>query len=428
METTISQLGPNTFPSPMTRQRFVHDEARVLLNTSLARFQRGGHPTTLELAGPREQLFFAPGQTGAAIVTCGGLCPGLNDVIRGIVLGLWHGYGIRRIYGFRHGYLGCIEGQAAPLELTPDAVQDIHNLGGTILGSSRGPQNASDIADTLARLDVGMFFAIGGDGTLRGAMKIDEELRKRGQSCAVVGIPKTIDNDIGLCARSFGFETAVEEARKAISSAHVEARGAPGGIGLVKLMGRHSGFIAATATLAQPDVNACLIPEADFDLEGEHGLLRFLERRIDQRNHAVLVVAEGAGQRYFDAEGAATDASGNKKLGDIGLFLAARIKAHFEGGPRPLNLKYIDPSYIIRSVPANADDSVFCNFLAYNAVHGAMAGKTGFMVSVWNNQYVHVPLAEAVKARKQVDPHGRLWGHVVESTGQPSFLPDAPPA
>lgn len=419
MSTSIRTLGIAERPSPVRGQGFVDETARVLFDTSPAQL---GSPAAFEVAGPRERIFFDPGMTGAAIVTCGGLCPGLNNVIRGLVLALWHGYGVRRIFGIRHGYRGFVDRAAPPMELGPKIVRSIHNQGGTLLGSSRGPERATDIADCLARLDVGLLFCVGGDGTLRGAIQVDEELRRRKQSCAVIGIPKTIDNDIELCARSFGFVTAVEEARRAVASAHVEALGALGGVGLVRLMGRHSGFIAATATLAQPDVEACLIPEVDFDLEGEHGLLAFLERRIDAEGHAVVVVAEGAGQKYLDAANA-TDASGNRKLGDIGQYLVSRISSHFFGGPRPLSLKYIDPSYIIRSVPANADDAVFCSFLAHNAVHGGMAGKTGFMIGVWNNQYVHVPLEDAVATRKQVDPRGRLWGQVLESTGQPSFLP-----
>jgi 6-phosphofructokinase 1 len=424
VQTDIMTLGPRRVLSPVSQQRFVEDGARVVVDTSVEAARRRREPAAFELAGPRERIFFEPAQTGAAVVTCGGLCPGLNNVVRGIVHALWYGYGVRRIYGVRSGYAGLVPGGPAPIDLDPAAVRDIHNEGGTMLGTSRGPQDPGEIAAELARLDVRVLFCIGGDGTLRGAHAIDAELRRRGQPCAVVGVPKTIDNDIPHCARSFGFHTAVEEARRAIAAAHVEARASPGGVGLVRLMGRHAGFIAATATLAQPDVNACLVPEVDFELEGRHGLLAFLERRLDEREHAVVVVAEGAGEKYLTTEG--TDPSGNRRLGDIGLHLSARIRMHFQGGRRPSSLKYIDPSYIIRSVPANADDAVFCNFLAFHAVHGAMAGRTGFMVSVWNNQYVHVPFAAATADKKQIDPRGRLWGQVLESTGQPSFVADTP--
>lgn len=426
MDTRIQSLGEARFPSPVAGQRFVSDDERILYDTSEANLRRciaGAEPVCLEVAGPRQHIHFDPAELTAAIVTCGGLCPGLNDVIRGVVMALWYGYGVRRILGVRHGFQGLVEGLGQePMELLPDNVRGIHDLGGTILGTSRGPRNVGEMATFIEARGIGLLFCIGGDGTLRGTSLLGEELLRRRSRCAVVGIPKTIDNDIAMVGRSFGYETAVEEARKVITCAHVEARAAVRGVGLVKLMGRHAGFIAAAAALAKPDVNVVLIPEASFDLDGEHGLLRHIDRRLDVQGHAVIVAAEGAGQHLFEGADQGLDDSGNRRLGDIGVLLKKRISSHLSTSGRGFALKYIDPSYVIRSVPANSNDSVFCNFLAYNAVHGGMAGKTGFLTSIWNNRYVHVPLKLATAQKKTVDVEGRLWGHVVESTGQPSFV------
>jgi 6-phosphofructokinase 1 len=300
-------------------------------------------------------------------------------------------------------------------------VSEIHQFGGTILGSSRGNQSVEEIVDSLERLNMNILFCIGGDGTLRGAHAVAEEIRNRGLKIAIVGIPKTIDNDISLVSRSFGFETAVAVATEVIRSAHTEALGAPWGIGLVKLMGRDSGFIAATAALARGDANFVLIPEIDFDVEGPGALLQRIQERLKSRGHAVIVVAEGAGQKFFQTELVEKDASGNTLHKDIGQFLAEVIKRYFKANNQELNLKYIDPSYIIRSAPANSSDQVFCSFLGQKAVHAAMAGKTNLLIGQWNDHFVHVPIASAITKRKKVDPMGELWNSVLERTGQPNL-------
>jgi 6-phosphofructokinase 1 len=352
-------------------------------------------------------------------VTCGGLCPGLNDIIRSIVLELHYGYVVQNICGIRYGLQGFIPRYGHELiDLTPAYVVNIHDRGGTILGSSRGPQDIGEIVDSLERMNIGLLFMIGGDGTLTAATLIADMILDRKLKIGVVGIPKTIDNDIYMVSRSFGFDTAVDVATKAIISANNEAEGYPNGIGLIKLMGRHSGFIAATAVLAQQDVNFVLIPEIDFDLDGPKGLLRVLERRLAERKHAVIVVAEGAGQKFFDTQQTERDASGNIKLKDIGVYLKQVISSHFEAKGIEISIKYIDPSYMIRSLPANANDRVFCNFLGRAAVHAGMAGKTNMLVGHWNNHFVHVPLKLVAGKRKQVEPKGRLWRSTLEATGQ----------
>jgi 6-phosphofructokinase 1 len=298
-------------------------------------------------------------------------------------------------------------------------VKDIHHKGGSILGSSRGAKDTSVMVDTLERMGIDMLFTIGGDGTLRGMRDLHLEIMKRGLKIAIIGVPKTIDNDILLVEKTFGFRTAVSIAVQSIRAAHVEATGAPNGIGLVRLMGRHSGYIAATATLAEPDVNCVLIPEIPFRLEGEHGVVAYLKRRLERRGHAVVVVAEGAGQELMPEDTAGRDASGNRRLGDIGLFLKQEFGRMLNEDGIPHTIKYIDPSYLVRSAPASAMDSLFCANLGHHAVHAAMSGRTGMLVGSWHNFFTHVPVREAVAKRKVIAPEGELLRSVLESTGQP---------
>jgi len=404
----------------------VDEEDRVLYDDTLSALnQRGVSPDQLpgfEPAGPRRKIFFDPSKTRAGIVTCGGLCPGFNDVIRGIVMELHFLYGVKKIYGFCNGYQGFIAKYQRPvIELTPQSVSQINEHGGTILGSSRGEQDPAEMVDCLERMSINVLFVIGGDGTLRGAHAIAEEIANRGAKIAVVGIPKTIDNDIMFIDQSFGFQTAFSEAAQVIRAAHVEATAAPNGVGLIKLMGRHSGLIACYAALAQNDANFILIPEVPFKLDGEGGFLAVLRRRVAKSGHAVIVVAEGAGQDLMASSGE-KDASGNIRFCDIGLFLKQKITESFAVAKLELNLKYFDPSYSIRSVRANPFDSVFCLRLAHNAVHAAMAGRTDTMVSRWHGRFVLLPIPLAVRERHNVDPNGDLWMSVLESSGQPPLF------
>ena len=425
METNIQNLGDPEFVSPLTHTSFEvtfrTDSERILVNHLTG---DGTEPkaSSFEVAGPRERLFFDPAKTTVAIVTCGGLCPGLNDIIRGIVTQCHNRYGVTRTYGFRYGYQGLIARYGfTPMMLRPESVAQIHNFGGSILGTSRGAQDIGEMVDLLEEMNVDIFFVVGGDGTLRGAAALDEECRRRGLKKSVVGIPKTIDNDIMFLDKSFGFETAFANAVQSVRSAYVEATGSLNGIGLLKLMGRDSGFIACYAALAGSNVDFVLIPEVHFELEGSGGLLEALHYRIAKRKSAVIVVAEGAGQHLMP-EATAKDASGNKIFGDIGLFLRDRISASFKERRISASVKYIDPSYIIRSVPANPQDNVYCSLLAQHAVHAAMAGKTGMLVGRWHGAFVHLPLEMVIHGRRKVDPQGELWNSVLESTGQPARL------
>jgi 6-phosphofructokinase 1 len=417
---TIARLGECRFPSPISGVHFTRDDERVLYHGRLeqvkAWIDKCADPPSMETAGPRERIFFEPSKLACGIVTCGGLCPGLNDVIRSIVMSLNHHYGVNKVYGFRYGYEGLVRRYGhAPLELTPDSVNRINETGGSILGSSRGPQDPAEMVRTLADLKVGILFAIGGDGTLRGAQKIAEEATRQGITLSVIGIPKTIDNDVSFIQTTFGFETAVTEARRATYAANSEADAARNGIGLVKLMGRDSGFIAAYSVLVNSQVNFCLVPEVPFTLER---FLAELDKRLERRNHAVIVAAEGAGQDLMGTTGE-RDASGNVKYGDIGIFLRDAIKDHFKRIDREISLKYIDPSYMIRSVPANPHDSAFCLLLGQSAAHAGMSGRTNMVVGFWNHQFTHVPIFLAASQRKKIDPEGPLWSSVLASTGQP---------
>ena len=419
----IERLGECRVRSRMSGIEFVKDDDRVLYHSDpgvIKEFLRKGWELPcFEMAGPREKIYFDPSKLRCGVVTCGGLCPGTNDVIRAIVLSLFHHYGVLMVFGFRYGYEGLAPSYGhVPIDLNPDRVKEIHQDGGTILGSSRGPQDVSEMVDTLERMNISILFAIGGDGTLRGVQSIADEIRRRGLKISVIGIPKTIDNDISYVQQSFGFETAVSESRRAIYAANMEALGARNGIGMVKLMGRESGFIAAYATLANCDVNFCLVPEVRFTMEA---FLRALKERLERKGHAVIVAAEGSGQDLM-AKRIDRDPSGNIRFGDIGLFLKEKIEVYFREIGMEYGLKYIDPSYTIRSTPANPHDSVFCLLLGHNAVHAGMAGKTNMVVGFWKDQFTHVPISLAVSRRKQIEAKGRLWSNVLESTGQPSEM------
>ncbi len=430
----IKSLGEQKYESPFSfsicqEERnigFFEDDDRVIAiidtKTLNGDFKKISDLPAFEKAGPREKLYFKPGSTYSAIVTCGGLCPGLNAVIRSLVMMSWYRYGNHKIYGIKFGYNGLSsKNKVDPLELTPDLVRDIGLHGGTFLGSSRGAPPVEEMVDRLEELKIDVLYVIGGDGTQKGALRIIEEIEKRGLAISVVGIPKTIDNDIEVIDRSFGFESAFSKACEAIYSGSIEAKGAPNCISIVKVMGRDSGFIAARSTVATNLVNFCLVPEIEFDIEGENGLLEHMEQRIRTRGNCVIVVAEGAGQKFFEGE-SGLDASGNKILQDIGLYLKDKIKHYFDSKKIETTIKYIDPSYIIRSCPPTPSDMYFCSQLAQMAVHAAMAGKTGMVVGLVHNKYVHIPMELATLQRKRIHPHSQLWHSVIEATGQPNFM------
>src|SRR5215468_444484 len=414
----ITVLGAARHPSPL--RRWVDDSEHVPATIVRTVDTRPADTGLFELAGARENLFFNPPETRAGIVTCGGLCPGLNDVIRSLFFEFHHAYGVKEVLGFRWGYQGLDpEHGAEPLVLTHELVDRIHLQGGTILGTSRGPVDKARAVESLIRRRVNILFTVGGDGTQRGAREFFLEAQRRGHALSVVGIPKTIDNDIPFVARSFGFLTAVQEATKVLQRAHTEARSVQNGIALVKLMGRHAGFLTAEATVASQDVNFTLIPEIPFRLEGKGGFLAALEQRILKRGHAVIAVAEGAGQELLGNIGNERDASGNIRLNDIGVFLCEKIEEWFNARKIPFVMRYFDPSYIIRSSPDNAEDAVLCDAFARHAVHAAMAGKTGLVIGLLHDRFIHVPIERLATQQRRLDPDSPAWSAVLSATGQP---------
>ena len=428
-EIRIQSLGTPEIDSPLSRNLATAGERRVVFTVDEELVDEGAapRPMSFELAGPRDRIYFDPSKTKCAIVTCGGLCPGINDVIRAIVMTAYNAYRVPSVLGIRYGLQGFIPSYRYDVrELAPRDVEGIHEFGGTILGTSRGPQSSSEIATALERLNISALFIIGGDGTMKAAASIQQEVARRGKHISIVGIPKTIDNDINFIPHSFGFETAVDKAADAIRCAHIEAASVFNGIGIVKLMGRESGFIAANASLSMREVNFVLVPEVPFSLYGERGLFPALEKCLAAHSHAVLAVAEGAGQDLLSEHETRCDASGNKALGDITGFLRAKIAEYFSAKKIPYYLKYIDPSYMIRSVPANANDRLYCGFLGQHAVHAAMSGKTGMVVANIMDKVVHLPLELVTRKRRTMSVRSDLWQSVLETTGQGDVMGTSP--
>ncbi len=377
-------------------------------------------------AGPKKYIFFKKEDVCAALVTCGGLCPGLNVVIREIVMTLWWGYKVRNIWGVRWGYHGFYTAGDNFIKLNPERVKDIHQLGGSILGAGRDVFDEKTILEAIVAHGINQLYVIGGDGTHKGIQRLANEIRKRKLKIALVGVPKTIDNDIQIIDYSFGFSSAVQAAVKAIESANVEANCAENGIGLVRVMGRDVGHIAMQASLASRDVNICLVPEFKFDIHGEHGLLKYLfDTRLKEKHHCVIVVAEGAALGVSDVK--LVEEGKDPRSVDIGKWLKGQIEAYAKEHNQSVILKYIDPSYMVRTVPANSVDRQFCSVLAQNAVHGAMAGFTNFTCGIIRGISVNLPIslvAEGEKNRIMYEDRG--WQRLLASTNQPAFRNDIP--
>ena len=417
LDFTVDELGTPSIKPPLHDVSYVNGEYVVYEKSPqkiIEEYEKHGAISSFIKAGPREKIFHDPKWTKAAILTAGGLCPGLNDVIKGLTITLKVDYKVPVVYGIRYGYQGLNpEFGHEPIILDEAFVDDIHESGGTVLGSSRGRQPEEVMVETLKRMNINVLFCIGGDGTLRCAHDTYKVIKEQNLNISVVGIPKTIDNDISFIDRTFGFETAVYATNSVITAAHNEAKGAYNGVGLIHVMGRDSGFIAAYAALANTHVNYCLVPEEEFYLyDGDNPLLPCLRERLKKRKHAVIIVAEGAGQHLFDEKDVKLDKSGNKLHQNIGVFLRDEIKKWAAKENMEISIKYFDPTYNIRSVPAHGTDAVFCQMLAQNAVHAAMTGYTDAVIGHWNDEFTIVPIPMATSKRKKIDVNGPLWNSI----------------
>lgn len=400
-------------PSPFVeRGDFVSDDDRILLSIVEKAGRERGEDRALR-AGARETIYFDPKDTTAAIVTCGGLCPGLNDVVRSVVHKL-SDYGVPedRVLGVRYGFGGFFSKDDRPVYLTRKSVEDVHLRGGTVLGTSRGGTDVGKIVQRLSLWGVDHLYVIGGNGSHAGAAAIRDELVANDVDCAVVCVPKTIDNDIEIVDKTFGFDTAVEESQRALLAAKVEASSARRGVGIVKLMGRQSGFIATQASMASGVVDLCIVPEVEFDVGR---VAEYVDDVLASKGHAVVCVAEGAFQGVEST--AEKDASGNPVLRDAGKFLKTELAARV----RDVDVKYIDPSYMIRSTPANSGDRILCKVLGHSAVHAAFSGYTGVTVGLVNGHYALLPIERVIEHTRRVDPNGQEWRRLRASNGQPDL-------
>lgn len=421
----VDMLGKPEIDSPVRLTSYIGEEERFLFDLNpenlIQQVSAQQELCTIERGGPRKKIFFDPHKTRAAIVTCGGLCPGINNVIRSVTLELLYQYKIISVIGYRFGYKGMADPSIQPMELNSETTNGIGELGGSILASSRGPQEVDKMIDRLLADSIDILFVIGGDGSLKGALALQEGIARRNLKIGVVGIPKTIDNDLNFISKSFGFQTAYSKAVESIRAAHTESLGTPNGIGIVKVMGRHSGAIAAHATISSQIVNFCLIPEFSFELKD---LMEALVKRLEKRSHAVIVIAEGVAQETINKENK-RDASGNLILTDSGIWLKGEIAKYLSAAGIEHNIKYIDPSYIIRAIPASPNDALFCSMVGQYAVHAAMSGRTAVVIGQWNHYFGTIPIRLVVGSQKLVNINGTIWRSVLESTGQPIGTIDA---
>eukprot|EP00668_Euglena_longa_P014128 GGOE01018102.1.p1 GENE.GGOE01018102.1~~GGOE01018102.1.p1 ORF type:complete len:494 (+),score=144.75 GGOE01018102.1:38-1483(+) len=404
-----------TFPNPLSEKRNqqYRNAGEYILETII------GHAETslqsrekikkdynaIYRAGPRREVYFGT-DTNACIVNTGGLCPGLNSVIEELVRTL-DTYNADTIYGIRYGFLGFDTTEYMPLILTPHSVLNIHQRGGTILGTCRGSFNEDLILKFLKECNIGQMYVIGGDGSHRAALRIHALCKEHQLRCVVVGIPKTIDNDILFFDKTFGFDTAVEVASKVIDCSFVEASSVKNGVGVVKVMGRDSGFVARNAALSNNVVDACLIPEVPFEIKGNGGLLPWLDGHLATKHCAVIVICEAAGQQHLPCLG--KDPTGHNIYEDTGKWLKKAIETHWQETGQEGKVFLIDPSYMLRSVPANTGDNMFCIQLAQAAVHTAYSGYSGVTVGRYHDLYGVMPIEMVVSGLRKVNPKGSLW-------------------
>lgn len=388
----------------------------IILNDSKAGSRRQEIANGCVRANACEKIWWDPADVRAAIVTCGGLCPGLNSIIREVTMCLWHQYGVRHITGIQFGYNGLSNPELyAPKHLGPKAVREIHMKGGSVLKAGRGGLEAERICDNLEKMGVNMLFVVGGDGTQAAGNLLYEEARRRNLQLSIVGVPKSIDNDILFFDKTFGFDTAVSAACNVIRNGWVEATSCEKGVGIVKLMGRDAGFVCMDAALSSTIVDLCLIPEVSVKMED---IMDHIDETLQRKNFMVIAVAEGAGQEHV-ATGK-VDATGHTIYGDIGTHLRDSVNKHLK--PSGGRCFYIDPSYIIRSVPIDPNDHVYCSRLARDAVHSAMRGYTGVVVGPIHNVICMIPMQLIASGKRHVPTKSSNWQACVQVCNMPKAL------
>ncbi len=332
------------------------------------------------------------------VLTGGGDCPGLNAVIRAIVRTGSYDHNCEFV-GFRDGWRGPLEPDTQRLDVA--AVRGILPRGGTILGSSRtnplseaatvdGKSGLERIKENLANLGVDALIAIGGEDTLGVAGKLCENGVK------VVGVPKTIDNDLSATDYTFGFDTAVNIAMEAIDRLHTTAESHHRAL-IVEVMGRNAGWIALHAGVAG-GANVILIPEQPFDIKD---VCNYVEKRFETKYAPIVVVAEGAhpkaiGTSVIDDE---RDAFGHTRYGGVGQLLAEEIERRTGKEARAAVLGHIQ-----RGGTPTAFDRVLATRFGVHAIRAVADGAFGQMVALRGTDIVRVPIAEAIRELKLVPP------------------------
>lgn len=329
------------------------------------------------------------------VLTSGGDCPGLNAVIRSVVHRAVADHG-DEVIGFRDGWRGLLEGDHRPLDL--DAVAHILPTGGTILGSSRvRPEQLRDgvgrAREHVAELGLDAVIPIGGEGTLKAARLLSDA------GLPIVGVPKTIDNDIAATDVTFGFDTAVGVATEALDRLKTTAESHQRVL-IVEVMGRHTGWIALHAGMAA-GAHAIVVPERPFDIDE---LTAVVGKRFEAgKRFAIVVVAEGAkpraGSMAFETGG--TDVYGHERFAGVARQLAVELEERLGKEARPVILGHVQ-----RGGTPTAYDRVLATRFGRHAVEAAHRGEFGMMTALRGTEITLVPLAEAV-ARLKTVPHER---------------------
>ncbi|MGA7341196.1 MAG: 6-phosphofructokinase [Terracidiphilus sp.] len=453
------------------------DSPRVMLDARGRAEADGAVDLSLPEARPRTHLRYPlqPGaMLGIGILVSGGIAPGINAVIDGIVLrhSLYHARQCARgrrhsieILGYREGFKGLLRPGVHPQRLNSAAIRGVVEIGGSYLGTSRadellpgtGPNRNAKLEAAIGRLQndgVHILYVIGGDGSMSCAHALWHYARRKGYELSVVGIPKAMDNDILWVWQSFGFLSAVEEARQAILHMHTEVSSNPR-VGIVQLFGSDSGFIASHAGYS----TACdlvLIPEDPMTMDD---IVTHISERLTDRfgngqdiagPYALVVMAETAlpadARKYIDDPrvGLSEGKRGEKEALKSFLDNGRRVRGQTPDELRTAGLKIVsrvlqdriqqelepreywrdfrvitnEPRHLIRSIPPSVTDVIFGERLGALAVDNAMAGYTDFMVSQWLTEFVLVPLPLVVLGRKRVPTNGIFWKSVLSKTGQ----------